>query len=175
LPSDNPFHAPDQRTHRGMAGSSRATPRLRVGSPAEGRAVLLRSDWSPGRVCSKVLNRADRPAQGCPTPVATTEYRRVPAAAACRDLQASQQESARTGPTLLRGAWRVTTRPAVPSSSKAPLTNTAARGKGTAGGTIRISSCVAAKCATPPMANHKRRTPTRFSSAPEIARGASLP
>jgi len=45
--------------------------------------------------------------------------------------------------------------PTAPNSSNTPLIKTAARGQGMDGGTIRISSSVSEKCATPPIMNHK--------------------
>jgi len=51
-----------------------------------------------------------------------------------------------------------------PNNSNTPVISTVARGHGIAGGTMRISTSVSEKCATPPNRNHKntRITPIRL-------------
>src|SRR5271154_2474315 len=67
--------------------------------------------------------------------------------------------------------------PAAPNNSNTPLISTIARGIGKPGGTMRISMSVAAKCAMPPIRNH-RNTATkairRSIGVPEAVAGAVL-
>src|SRR5450631_4889725 len=64
--------------------------------------------------------------------------------------------------------------PKAPNNSKPPEINTTFRGQGILGGTIRISTSVAIKCATPPTKNQRNTNPSpmrfiRDTTPPSVA------
>jgi hypothetical protein len=64
--------------------------------------------------------------------------------------------------------------PKAPNNSKTPEINTTSRGQGILGGTIRISTSVAMKCAIPPTKNHRNTNPSpmrfiRDTTVPSVA------